>query len=94
MSTSFKRASASVVMGMLAATLAAGCDNSGASPNMKCSDFLTLSSDQQQSVWKDAAKAANRPQVGSGGGFANAISVCQDSLDSSVVDVAKEVSPY
>ena len=93
--TATMRMSVAAIVSVVAALTLTGCNGgSNDSPTMACKDFLVLTADKAEVVWKAAAEAANRPEVATGGGVANGVSVCQDQPDTTVVEVAKVVSPY
>ena len=84
-----------LLFGTLAAlTLASGCNDTSTSAEMTCKEFMSLSSEDQQSAWVSVADAAKRPEVATGGGMLNGLSVCQDSPEQQISDVASKVSPY
>ena len=84
----------SVDRGLAALAVTAGCNGGSGSVDMSCKEFMSLSSQDQQTAWVKAAKAAKRPQVATGGGLLNGMSVCQDRPEEKLSTVAGQVSPF
>lgn len=94
MNTSRARALPLVLAAAAVLAITVGCDGTSSSATMTCKDFLDLDGQAQQSAWVKAADAAKRPQVATGGGMMNGISVCQGSPDASLSEVAGKVSAF